>query len=129
MPITHAAREKYLEEQARIKKHLPLVRTLHNPNVKQYAGLHHLPYQRFRRALQGEHARTSRSQARWLLSDHQDLALERYCDAVNEISFGITRSSIETKANKLLEESFSGPEGREELSKQVVDAEYSVQKY
>jgi hypothetical protein len=106
MPITHSAREKYYEDQARIKEHLPRIKALHKPNVKRYAALHNLPYQRLRHALQGKHDRTSRTQAHWLLSDHQDLALEQYCDAVNEIGFGITKNLGETQANTLLEESF-----------------------
>jgi hypothetical protein len=110
MPITHSAREKYYEDQARIKEHLPRIKALHKPNVKRYAALHNLPYQRLRHALQGKHDRTSRTQAHWLLSDHQDLALERYCDAVNEIGFGITKNLVETQANTLLEESFFGSE-------------------
>ncbi|KAF2186064.1 hypothetical protein K469DRAFT_153660 [Zopfia rhizophila CBS 207.26] len=94
----------YDTEVKRIKEAVQLLKTLNNPNVKQYARDHQLPYQRLLRAFHGGHNQKTRPQGNQKLTEEQDLALLRYCDAIDDISFGLHQTLVTQQANALLAE-------------------------
>jgi hypothetical protein len=56
----------------------------------------------------GGRTRSDRRPPNLRLSEEQDLALERYIDAVDAIGYGVHRGLVEQQANALLEESYTG---------------------
>ncbi|KAF2191630.1 hypothetical protein K469DRAFT_621510, partial [Zopfia rhizophila CBS 207.26] len=81
-----------------------LLKTLNNPNIKQYARDHKLPCFRLRRAFHGSHNRKTRPQGNRRLTEEQDLALLHYCDAIGDIGFGLHQNLVTQQANALLAE-------------------------
>lgn len=78
------------------------------PNISSYAKVHNLPYHRLRRAYLRKPTRLERNISNYRLSDSQDLALERYLDAIDAIGYGIHRGLVAQQAYALLEESVYG---------------------
>ncbi|KAF1999840.1 hypothetical protein P154DRAFT_381094, partial [Amniculicola lignicola CBS 123094] len=69
---------------------------------------HKLPYYRLRRTYLDLPIRSDRKPLNYRLSAEQDLALKRYLDAIDAISYSIHRSIITSQAYALLEESYTG---------------------
>lgn len=90
--------------------HALKLHAINHLNIKRYAELHHLPYQRLRRAYQGGKTRSNRqSTADYRrLSPDLDLALCRYLDALDAIGYGIHRGLIHAQATALLDETYTG---------------------
>lgn len=110
MPKVHKRKSVYKEEVVALQKHAEALRLLYQPNIKSYATTHNLPYQRLRRAYLGLPNRCDRAKppALYRLNESQDLALERYLDAIDNIGFGIHRGLVEQQANSLLEDAYTG---------------------
>jgi hypothetical protein len=101
---------KYAEEVAELNEHAAKLRTYTNPNISSYAKVHNLLYYRLRRAYLHKPTRLDRNIPNYRLSNSQDLALERYLDAIDAIGYGIHRGMIAQQAYALLEESCMGPD-------------------
>jgi hypothetical protein len=84
------------------------LRRWENPNVSAYARDHGLNYQRLLRAYKGGNNRSTRPSTNRKLTEEQDLALERFLDAVDDIGFGIHAGLVAQQANALLAESHTG---------------------
>jgi hypothetical protein len=56
----------------------------------------------------GGRTRSDRRPPNRLLSEEQDLALERYMDAIDAIGYGVYRGLVEQQANAILAESYTG---------------------
>ncbi|KAF1993088.1 DDE-domain-containing protein, partial [Amniculicola lignicola CBS 123094] len=67
-----------------------------------------LPYYRLRRAYLDLPTRSDRKPLNYCLSAEQDLALERYLDAIDTIGYGIYRGIITSQAYALLKELYTG---------------------
>ncbi|KAF2824588.1 HET-domain-containing protein [Ophiobolus disseminans] len=73
-----------------------------------YATLHALPYQRLLRLYNKDATRSDRKPPNYRLSDEQDLAFERYLDAIDAIGYGIHRGLVTAQAYALMKESYMG---------------------
>jgi hypothetical protein len=101
---------KYAAEVAELNEHAAKLRTYMKPNILSYAKNHNLPYHRLRRAYLYKPTRLDRAVPNYRLTDTQDLALERYLDAIDAIGYGIHRDLVTQQAYALLEESYIGPD-------------------
>ncbi|KAJ6280839.1 hypothetical protein J3E71DRAFT_241122 [Bipolaris maydis] len=93
----------YKEHAAKLHRHL-------KPNISSYAKAHNLAYKRLLRAYNNAPTRSDKKPTNCRLNDTQDLALERYLDAINAIGFGIHHRMIAQRAYALLQESYIGPD-------------------
>ena len=91
-----------------LKEHVAKLHQYTNPDLKSYARVHNLPYYRLYRMYKGGHTRSDRRPPNTLLSEEQDLALERYMDAIDAIGYGVHRGLVEQQANAILAESYTG---------------------
>jgi hypothetical protein len=97
---------------ALLKNHALKLQQCTNPDIKSYAKAHNLPYQRLRRLYRNQPTRSDRKPNNYRLSDTQDLALERYLDAIDAIGFGIHRGLVAQQAYAMLEEAYDGVDER-----------------
>ncbi|KAF2870472.1 hypothetical protein BDV95DRAFT_619502 [Massariosphaeria phaeospora] len=108
MPRNPSAAKKYAREVSELQMHASRLRAYSAPNLKSYATIHKLPYDRLRRAYLKLPTRSDREASNQLLSPAQELALVRYLDSIDAIGLGIRRSQVEQQATALLAESYLG---------------------
>lgn len=77
----------YKEHAAKLYSYLKL-------NISSYAKVHNLGYKRLLRAYNNAPTRSDKRPTNYRLNNAQDLALKRYLDAINAISFGIHHRMI-----------------------------------
>jgi hypothetical protein len=87
---------QYAAEVAELREHVAHLCLFTRPNIKSYATVHALPYQRLLRLYNDGVTRSDRKPPNYRLSDEQDLALERYLDAIDAIGYGIHRGLVTT---------------------------------
>jgi hypothetical protein len=104
MPKHTSKVSKYAVEVVELREHAIKLRQYTNPNIRSYATAHNLPYYQLRRAYLNLPTRSDRKPVNYRLNDEQDLALERYLDAINAIGFGIHRELVAQQAYALLQE-------------------------
>ena len=99
---------KYRKEVALYKEHAAKLHSHQKPNISSYAKTYNLGYKRLLRAYKNALTRSDKKPTNYRLNDAQDLALERYLDAINAIGFGIHHRMIAQQAYALLQESYIG---------------------
>ncbi|EUC27060.1 hypothetical protein COCCADRAFT_112679, partial [Bipolaris zeicola 26-R-13] len=110
MPKSNFSALKYREEVALYKEHAAKLHSHQKPNISSYAKTHNLGYKRLLRAYKNAPTRSDKKPTNYRLNDAQDLALERYLNAINAIGFGIHHRMIAQQAYALLQESYMGPD-------------------
>jgi hypothetical protein len=108
MPSESSSAKKYAADVAVLRNHAMELQQYTNPDVKSYATAHNLPYQRLRRAYLNRPTRCDRKPDNYRLNNSQELALERYLDAIDDIGFGIHRGIVQQQAYAMLEETYTG---------------------
>jgi hypothetical protein len=89
---------KYAAEVAELNEHAAKLRKITKPNISSNAMLNNLSYHRLSRAYLNNPTRLDRVVPNYRPSDEQDLALERYLDAIDAIGYGIHRGIIAQQA-------------------------------
>lgn len=110
MPKSNSSASKYRKEVVLYKEHAAKLHRHLKPNISSYAKAHNLGYKRLLRAYNNAPTRSDKKPTNCRLNDTQDLALERYLDAINAIGFGIHHRMIAQQAYALLQESYIGPD-------------------
>src|SRR5580692_9286658 len=98
---------KYRSEAQELQKHADYLSTLENPNVKLYACINNLSYNRLHRAYHGGSNRSTRNSTNRKLTDEQYNALAAYLTHIDSIGFGVRHLQIDQAANAILRQSYS----------------------
>lgn len=94
-----------------VQKAVVELQKFERPNLSKYCRDRAIPdaiCQRIRRALKGNNNRKTRPATNTKLSAEQDLALERFCDKIDDVGFGVTRAMVTAQADALLAEAHEG---------------------
>jgi hypothetical protein len=110
MPPCVSKISQYAAKVAELREHITHLCQYTKPNIKSYATVHALPYQRLLRLYNDSATRSNHKPLNYHLSKEQDLALKRYLDAIDAIGYGIHRGLVITQAYALMEESYIGPD-------------------
>jgi len=110
MPKSVKEISKYTREVQIVNEAVVELQTLNRPNVRAYCrdrNINHLR-QRVQRALNGAKNKSTREPANKKLSIEQDLALERFIDAIDDVGFGVQKELVSQQADALLAEAYEG---------------------